>query len=854
MAFALLGQRAKAFGSYASGFTIARPPGAVKGCLLVCVLGMHGSPPAFGASNFTKQRDFLLPSSNDRIGVFWGIDDGTSAFSIAYTGTKEGQGFLAAFSGNAESPFDTSSEKTTSGSKTITVEGVTTATAAELLVALALDESSGVTFTPAAGLTEICDDGTESTAGLHVAWGEQAKAEATGAKSFTGGASNVNSGGVLIAFKAVAPATLPLGAAAGSSSTALALHAPTRLPLGAAAGSSATALALSVPKKVELPLAPAAGVAATALALKVKPRLALSASGGSSTALALSVPSRVRVVVNQEFPPNRHAVIIRSPDGTVVGRWAQDEPSAENVFAHLTKSGEMQGGHKESGVVLSRDPKFAYSDLSLYNRFEVQSLGGEIVWSGSLMQEPQTSGDHLAIEPKAVGDWSLLEDDEAVIGPGFIDSDLTKWGEPSASRKLEAGAAKLNQNASVSLLPAGGVGAVPTPAAISHSWAQILTSAVAPDVAESVYDSGGIEIGRVLLDFLDITGTGTSTSSWINQLVALTTGLFGDGYEAFANLEGPEKLSQEYEVAAGRFILALMDFFLATFSGEGKWETQWRNMKVLGRYPLALQGVWPNVGFTAKQMLPIIAELAGLNTTDESLEDDGFVIPQAWFSSPATLLSKLTEITRYGLLDTFVFEDRLLQHRFPGTYGRRWQAHAGPSGLRNTGPDGTRVWTEDTVVWRDLDGSTKTAGAPGSGAMFEDPRLVIDDPRNPAVQAGRPRKRLLQIQDVCVESTAIKTAIRFLEELQLLDHSGEATLSGYVMTDTAVWLPVSYIQPGDHISFLGASDESYRKVTAPNYDDDSKTTRVSLDAPPEGQAALEERFGARLIELGAGAG
>lgn len=209
MAFALLGQRAKAFGSYASGFTIARPTGAVKGCLLVAVVGMHGSPPAFGASNFTKQRDFLLPSSNDRIGVFWGIDDGSSAFSIAYTGTKEGQGFLAAFSGNAESPFDTSSEKTTAGSKTITVEGVTTATAAELLVAIALDESSGVTFTPAAGLTEICDDGTESTAGLHVAYGEQAKAEATGAKSFTGGASAVSSGGVLISFKPPTASSTP---------------------------------------------------------------------------------------------------------------------------------------------------------------------------------------------------------------------------------------------------------------------------------------------------------------------------------------------------------------------------------------------------------------------------------------------------------------------------------------------------------------------------------------------------------------------------------------------------------------------------------------------------------------------
>lgn len=201
MAWSKLGQRAKAFGSYASGFKIARPTGSEAKCLLVCAVAMHGTPPTFGASNFTKQQDFLLPSSNDRLGVFWKEDDGSQEFEIAYTGTKEGQGFLAAFSGNAASPYDTSNNKTTSASKTITVEGLTTAIANELLVALALDESSGVTFTPAAGMTEICDDATESTAGMHVAWGEQAEAKETGAKSFTGGASNVNSGGVLIAFK-----------------------------------------------------------------------------------------------------------------------------------------------------------------------------------------------------------------------------------------------------------------------------------------------------------------------------------------------------------------------------------------------------------------------------------------------------------------------------------------------------------------------------------------------------------------------------------------------------------------------------------------------------------------------------
>jgi hypothetical protein len=564
------------------------------------------------------------------------------------------------------------------------------------------------------------------------------------------------------------------------------------------------------------------------------------------------VPSTTGVTVNQEHPPSKLAVIVKAQDGTPIGRWAEDESKVENVLGDATKAGEMPGGHTESSQILARDPKQSYPDLALFARLEWQGAGGEVLWSGGTRQEPQSSGDTTSIEVKALGDKQFLEDDEEVLGPGFIDGDMTKLGDPSAARKASelTKAEKINIDAQVQLLPAG----TPTPgeaepfipvAAISQAWAEFNNNeAKEPSTAESWYDSGGIPIGSVILDFLAVKGMG----GWVSQVEASADGVALA--EELHNFAGTSASNVEMEVAVGRFFLMLRTYYPSAWAALSNSEAQWRNIKVRGRDDLTLQGTWPNVGFTAKQMLPSIAALAGLTTEDELLEDDGFVIPQAWFSDPATPMSKLVEVTKYGLLDWFVFEHQLLQYRVPGTYGRKWRLASGASAPKNSGPDASRVWDALMVTWQDTDGTTKRAGRPGSGAQFEDSRLQILDPRNAAVAAGRPRRKLLALNGLCEAGPAIRTGQRFLEEAANLDQSGEATITGYCQDSYGIWWPAAYVQPGDWAADPGT--QNYRKITSASYAHASKTASVSLSAPPEGLGALEARFNARLIERGLG--
>jgi hypothetical protein len=549
----------------------------------------------------------------------------------------------------------------------------------------------------------------------------------------------------------------------------------------------------------------------------------------------------VAVILKREHRRSLYSVIVKAPDGTPITRWAQDEPRLENVFSGLTFGGEMPGGHKELSLRLPRDPKQSYRDLALFNIIEVFSSSGDRVWSGTIRQEPTSDGDQQSIEVKAAGDMQFLEDDPTVIGPGFIDCDLSKWVGPSATRKIANGTT-FDQSASPSIdadqsgnqrISISSTGKLHNPL-----WA-------------AVFDAGpGIRIESVASALVEPINLGTSATD-----VRVAANFYEMDNDAFSGAEnlGDVSVGGGFSFAVnGRRLVAFQGFYNSTEGGAEGVEYGYRlgRLIVLGANGLTLHGEWPNVGFFAKQMIPFIAELAGLTTNPELLEDDEFVIPQAWFDTPGTPMSKLVEVTKYGLLDWFVFGDRVLQYRKPGTYGRTWRLGPG-NGPKNSGADAGQVYDRFMVQWQDVDGTTKKIGIGGSGADFQDDRLLVTDERNPAVAADRPRGKLIALNGVCTAQLALEVGMRVKEELQNLSQSGEVTLTDHVQDEASgAWYPVGYVQPGDRVREQSNGHE--RKITSTEYSDESVSNDLTIGAPPEGEKAIEERFNARLLELGLG--
>lgn len=560
--------------------------------------------------------------------------------------------------------------------------------------------------------------------------------------------------------------------------------------------------------------------------------------------------TRSRIAVTQEYPPDKLAWRIDPPQGAP-SRWAADEPLAENVIDEIRLVDEMPGGDKEATGVLARNPRTPWPDLAPFSDVSVYGPGVEEVGSFRLDKAPESDGDHMAITPAAVGWQAALEDNKAVLGLGFIDRVLSKWGEIPTQRRINLKDAGINPSAfSSSVDPFGSGSEANEPAGISFTADSLKTGI--EERGELVYGGGGVDIGEVLYD-LRARSSGDD-ADWFNRLDlsrdGIDTDVAGTDHNALTALQRSVKATAE-----GLRYAFLTTAYMGGVEADpyGPEIFRWQSIAVLADHGLFPRGEWPDIGFTAKQMLGYSIPLhTPLRVTDESLEDDGFIIPQAWFSDPGSMAQVVQELTKYGLLDWFVRGERLFQLRFPGSYGRRWQAYAGPSELQEVGLDAARLWREIVVIYQDVDGSTRTVGPPGSGADVEDAALEITDPDHPAVRAGLTRNEGLALRGISTPARAREAGERWLEDGNQLSRSGSCVLGGYVMDDRGIFRPVSQVRSGDYIRFPDAADRSYRKITSRSYDHPSRRSSCSLDGPPEGIQALLERYQAALMPLGLG--
>jgi len=158
------------------------------------------------------------------------------------------------------------------------------------------------------------------------------------------------------------------------------------------------------------------------------------------------------------------------------------------------------------------------------------------------------------------------------------------------------------------------------------------------------------------------------------------------------------------------------------------------------------------------------------------------------------------------------------------------------------------------VVYRDAAGVTKTVGPTGSLADSTSDSLIDTDPLNPANEVGIHRYATLDMGIFSTAEAATEVGRRFLEESKALDSSGSAQIVGWCEDSHGVMHPAWKVRAGDYISFVDASDTSYRRIVKKDYDHDTRTASIDLDAPPEGMDALLERLSAVLLNAEYGQG
>lgn len=818
--------------STVSSVTPTAPAGARAGDVLVVVLFLEAATPTMGGAAPTRSiawsseawwhHVWVVPF--DRLAaVTWG----GAAVSADWQVTAVRGALATGVMTSAEWDFGTSAE---APSLTTTVDGC--------LLHFSATSDAPRTATPPTGYTELSEDEAVYVAAAATI---QARAGATGPVAATYGSAT----GWTAVLVALAPelATTIARTIAPASGRAVGVAAGMPAKVAAAAGRAPAAAGAA-------PIAAAGANGRAPAAASTVPRAstaASSASPGASAilsrggALALGTPIaserstgapwRLRVL---ERPPLRTHITGMTPRGKLF-RWGRDERDGANVPNGLQYGDTMPGGFDRCSVTLPRLPGVDYSDLDRGSTLTVRGAGGEVLGEYRLERAPQASGEAMSISPDAAG-WMVHLTDTRSVGPFiFIDRDLGRWTGPSAQRRLTLDAAGVpHQNDPTA---AWSETAAALQLAIQGAWTS------SRPIVEAWYDAGpGAKIARILGTF----------AGWGDATFALYAYVCAD--EATSALEGSGDV---YTAASGSFnfqptarhrygMLQWMYPTAPAGSDGSQYSVKITGLAVIGDHGLALYGAGTEAGFLASDMiawlLPRVAPKLRFSTgPNGTIRPSALPLPQAAFHDSGTGAAIIDELTKPERLDWAVWEGDdgpTYYLNAPGARGRRWRARVGPSGLQETGQALDRVWNGVTIVYQDVDGSTRSVGPPGSGAHVETVEMLDLDPSNPANELGIRRWETFTMGGRSTPALARWVGREFLAQARQLDQSGQAYADGWIEDERGVLWPAAMARSGDTIEFVDARDPSARRVVKTGKDDRTKRCTFDLDAPVESLDAL----------------
>lgn len=544
----------------------------------------------------------------------------------------------------------------------------------------------------------------------------------------------------------------------------------------------------------------------------------------------------------REPPRTDLMVSVRCPDGNQY-RWSDDAQRASDIASGISFATTMPGGFDTGQVTLQRDPAQPFPDLQELSTVQFKGAGGVIAGEYRLESAPATSGDSMQIQPGLVG-WQSHLDDDASAQMVYIDQSLRNWSDPPLARQQVLAVVGATQGSQAAASDASGDPAIVL--SFDGAWG----TGVIP-IAEAWYDIGSAAtIATVYYDLAIGNGVGTN-SPWSHEIKFGNDPSVSPGQTTSALAAGAGSVNT---TSAYRYAWLQMEYATANAGIQGFTYQDYWQVAVIGSHGLTVRGSWPDIGLLSSdveahavgQWATYLKFTTGTNGT---IQPSTFVIPQLAFTSPTTVSAIIKAATQYELRDWAVWEGPTYYSNGRGTRGNRWLARSTDTKLQAAGPQIQDLFNGVIVTFQDSAGQTRYVGPAGSGADVEDDSLLDADPENPANQLGIRRWGPSPPLSIGVGSSDAAIAIgqAYLQQQKDLDQAGQASHVGYVQeASTGMLFPVWAMRAGDQVSYVDASDRSFRRIVSTSYDHSSRTNSIQLDSPPETLQALLLRYGVEL--------
>jgi hypothetical protein len=528
-------------------------------------------------------------------------------------------------------------------------------------------------------------------------------------------------------------------------------------------------------------------------------------------------------------PPLELDVEVETPDGTF--RLATDSSKASKRPLGISFGTQRGDGFATGSYQLPRPIFRNYPDIGLLDTHRLIGKNGEIAYEGRLHSNPRTNDPNQQIDIALVGWMTYLKGRK--ISPLIIDRRVDQWDDASTQRRAnvltEGG--RFAGEFSTGRQDQGVAG----PAAIFNFSTDFDGSFT--ETAEAWYYAGGEDIGKVRYDF---TAT-TPDADW-NDIAYLSSDDLAASLDAGTDHNGTSATNQERAASTtGRKYALLSSAYGGGAEGPVNHQRIWPWLRVIGNHGLTLreEGTQASEGFYLTEIIEYLLRTyypkvswAGLTNT--------FPVTQAtWHDSPADGYSIIQQLNNLVLFETNMWEDRSLHFEPADLTSYDWQ-------IKTTDPGVTVLFEGDSieefangiaVSYTDVLTGKKTTLYPPDHDELRD-----DSESNPANRHGEALWTDVELPNPGTEAEALQYGRAYLAEYNRPKRPGSYRISGGHIRDFAGHLQQGWkVRCSETIGILDHPEDAPRLITATQWDQESLSLTVTVDAPPKTLEAIVAR-------------
>jgi hypothetical protein len=513
-------------------------------------------------------------------------------------------------------------------------------------------------------------------------------------------------------------------------------------------------------------------------------------------------------------------------------RWDANQ-SADRRPRNLSFRTKIGEGFSDASLQFARRIDQDYPDLNLVDNAVFTGADGSIAYEGRNSAMPRDLGDTHSISVTLAG-WMAHAKDKK-FQEIYVDRDANAWADMAlaervrlalASRDFGAISWRTDGQGLVCALPNQALGAQ----VIAESWYSAPTGVTVGKVGY-VGGEANIPAGYDAARFYFST---TADSTGIASQNVLTM----DSTSRVATAAAAQRyvLTQVYSNGSA----------VTPAAGAGRWFTK---LAAYGNHGLTTH-TWDATepdGLYASDMLRDVAARWCPQFNTSGVQDTTYVVPHAAFKTPTFPFDAFLEFNKYHLWKLAIWENKTLQFAPYDLTDYDWEIRTDDPGVTFSpqGPSTEDLFNGVSVTYTDALTGVTDRLTPDAYSQLAD-----SSDTNPWNQHGIDHWDELTLTSPTTLSTALDLGTAALADTNRAKTPGTISVRGYIRDRAGNLQPAWKPRAGDTISITNFPNDEPRLIVETDYDDETKSVRLSIDKPFAFLDAYLDRIGNALSARG----